>query len=166
MPDVCIIWLVGRLITKGFSVDIGKKLIQKHNGEPYRALLVEDKEVSQLLGVNILTQLGCEVDVVRDGREAVSQVANNNYDVVFMDCSMPIMNGYDATEAIRAYEARRNDFKRVPIIALTARVMEGDREKCIRAGMDDYTTKPIRTESVCEMINKWCANYIDYRNQW
>ena len=115
-------------------------------GPPLRVLLVEDNLVNQKVARMLLTRLNCRVDTVGDGREALAMVwSGAPYDIVFMDCSMPVMDGYDATRAIRQQEAGE---RRLPIVAMTAHAMDGDRQKCLDAGMDDYVAKPIQRKNV------------------
>jgi CheY-like chemotaxis protein len=121
---------------------------------PQRILLVEDNVVNQELAGVILRRAGHTVDVARDGREAVAAVARGLYDLVLMDAHMPVMDGYEATRAIRASE---REGQRVPIIALTARAMEEDRLECLAAGMDDYLTKPVRAQDLLEAVARWSS---------
>ena len=117
-----------------------------------RILVVEDNVVNQRLAMRMLEKRGCRVDVAANGLEAVEMVERLKYDLVFMDCQMPEMDGYEATAEIR----RREDAsKHTLIIAMTAHTMQGDREKCLKAGMDDYIAKPIKKESLFEMMEKW-----------
>ena len=124
-----------------------------------RVLLAEDNEINQELAREMILFAGCECDCVVNGREAVRAAATGRYDMVIMDCMMPEMDGYAATQAIRAEEARRaasgHPPRHFPIIALTANAMEGDRRECLAAGMDDYLTKPFDPEEVGRVIRKW-----------
>ena len=116
------------------------------------ALLVEDNPANQLVGTKLLERLGYDVDVAGDGYEAVSAFASRHYDVVLMDCQMPGMDGYDASRRIRGDEAPD---QRTPIVALTAGASNGDRERCLAAGMDDYITKPVRPETLAAVLRRW-----------
>lgn len=119
-------------------------------------LLVEDIEANQLVAVGLLEELGCTVDIANNGKEAIEKVRQNGYTLVLMDCQMPIMDGFEATAAIRSIEGKRS----VPIIAMTANAMQGDREKCIEAGMDDYIAKPIRVETLHETVQRFASGKI------
>jgi len=121
-----------------------------------RVLLAEDNPVNQEVGRLILEGLECQVEVVDDGRLAVEEVFSEKYDLVFMDCQMPDMDGYEATSMIRQREAGiGGERRRVPIIALTAHAMEGDRELCLAAGMDDYVAKPFNAAQIGAILQKW-----------
>jgi two-component system, sensor histidine kinase and response regulator len=119
-----------------------------------RILLAEDHPVNQDVATLMLTRLGYEVDVAETGEIAVERVRSRWYDVVLMDCQMPVLDGFAATEAIRRGEAERGD-RRVPIIALTANSMEGDRQRCLDAGMDDYLPKPFRRAELQELLEQY-----------
>lgn len=122
-----------------------------------RILLAEDSLVNQKVATAQLSALGCRVDVVKNGRAVLEVLADGDYDVVFMDCQMPEMDGYDASRLIRAREEQEGCPWRAPIriIAMTANSMEGDREKCFEAGMDDYISKPVRVADMRAALERW-----------
>jgi two-component system, sensor histidine kinase and response regulator len=130
-------------------------------------LLVEDNKVNQLVGCKVLENLGYRYDIASNGREAVSLFRSQRYDVVLMDCQMPEMDGYEATEAIRSHEASdaRRRAGRTPIIAMTAAAMEGDRERCMAVGMDDFITKPVRIEAIAAVLERWVARPFDFEHE-
>ena len=115
-------------------------------------LLVEDNEMNQLVGSKVLARLGYRFDIANHGREAVTAVLARRYDAVLMDCQMPEMDGYQATVEIRRIEG---EDRHTPVIAMTAAAMEGDREACLAAGMDDYVTKPVRMDAVEAVLARW-----------
>lgn len=121
-----------------------------------RVLVAEDNPVNQELTLSLLELAGCTVTLTSNGQEALDACKLDNFDVVLMDCQMPGMDGYEATEAIRRFEAGQGK-ARVPIIALTANAVDGDREKCIAAGMDDYLSKPFTRQQLGEMLTKWSS---------
>jgi CheY-like chemotaxis protein len=110
--------------------------------DPLRVLLVEDNLVNQQVALRMLQKQGHAVVVAGNGKEALSALDDGRFDVVLMDVQMPEMDGLQATAAIRARE--RGTGRRIPIVALTAQAMEGDRERCLAAGMDAYISKPVR----------------------
>ncbi len=119
-----------------------------------RILLAEDNTINQKIICNLLKNIGYTADVVPDGAKAVRALEIADYDLVLMDCMMPEMNGYEATTVIRDSSSHVINHK-VPIIAVTANAMEGDREMCIGVGMDDYLTKPLKKADLAEMLEKW-----------
>jgi CheY-like chemotaxis protein len=116
-----------------------------------RILLVEDNIVNQKLAMRLLEKMGYRSDAVGNGKEAVTALEMVPYDVVLMDVQMPEMDGYEATRVIRDPQSKVRDHE-VPIIAMTANVMKGDRERCIEAGMDDYIAKPIEPHKLVEVM--------------
>jgi CheY-like chemotaxis protein/HPt (histidine-containing phosphotransfer) domain-containing protein len=119
-----------------------------------RVLVVEDNAVNQMLIVRLLERLGHEIVVRGNGQEAVETYEAGTFDLVLMDLQMPVMDGLTATTIIRQQETRHPDRRRLPIVAVTAAAMRGDRERCLAAGMDDYLTKPIKPEDLTAMLNR------------
>ena len=117
-------------------------------------LVAEDNPVNQKLVLLQIEKLGYQVEAVSNGRDVVEAVARGHYGLVMMDCQMPEMDGYAATAAVRTIEAR-NGSRHLPIIAMTANAMQGDREACLAAGMDDYITKPVKSAQLREVIERW-----------
>ncbi len=119
-----------------------------------KILLAEDNKVNQMVAVQILENIGCKVVTAENGMEAIDFYKQQPFDFIFMDCQMPDVDGYEASQTIRKHEAD-NERKRLPIVAFTANVMQGDREKCLAAGMDDYVGKPVKPEDLEKMLIKW-----------
>ena len=117
-------------------------------------LVAEDNAVNQEVAVAMLRKLGFEATVAGDGGEAVAALRNGHYDLVLMDCGMPVMDGYETTRRIRDAATGAPNPK-VPIVALTASALPGDREKCLKAGMDDYLSKPLDPDKLCEALSRW-----------
>jgi two-component system, sensor histidine kinase and response regulator len=120
-----------------------------------RVLLAEDNPVNREVALGMLEFLGCHVDMAENGQQAVEVVSRQRYDLVFMDCQMPVLDGFAATAAIRQHEASVGIGHHIPIIALTANAMEGDRDKCLAAGMDDYLSKPFSQEGLRAALQRW-----------
>lgn len=128
-----------------------KTILPQFNAQ---VLLVDDNEINQKVAGRFLQTLGVKVDFSDNGRNALEAINQQDYDLVFMDCHMPVMDGYRATKEIRLWE-NKNSLPHLPVIAMTANVLSGDREKCLESGMDDYLGKPIRREEVVEVLKRW-----------
>ncbi len=120
-----------------------------------RILLVEDNPVNQELAQHMLEHLGCTCAIAHNGREALVAIEREAFDAVLMDCQMPEMDGYEATAAIRLHEHTSAAGKRLPIVALTAGAVEGERAKCLAAGMDDYLSKPFSLDQLESVLRRW-----------
>ncbi len=143
------------------EADAGKKsVLTRHpltddEKQDFHILLVEDDIFNQKIALGLLE--GFDVDMANNGKEALDLLWKKDYDLVFMDIQMPEMDGFEATGRIRDFETRTNT-KRVPIVAMTAHTMEGDREKCLKAGMDDYISKPIEAEDLFKIVDRFSQN--------
>lgn len=122
-------------------------------------LLAEDNPVNQMVATEYLERYGCSVSPAGNGIEAVDQSKNSSFDLVFMDCQMPEMDGYEATGVILEWEKYR-ELEHTPIIAFTANAMQGDKEKCLQAGMDDYISKPVTEKGLEDILKKWLPEKI------
>ena len=151
--------LIGKseAVKKSSATETEKKIVTQYSLREdakysISLLLAEDNPVNQKLATKLLTKAGYRVEVVNNGQEAIAvyQANPENFDIILMDIQMPQMNGLDATRAIR-----ENGFQKVPIIAMTANAMEGDRRKCLDSGMNDYITKPIKRETIFRILRKW-----------
>ena len=130
------------------------KLAETLAGRAVRILVAEDNLVNQRVAVRVLEKLGLPTDIAANGRDAVTMLGSAHYDLIFMDCQMPEMDGYEATREIRAGESPG---RHVPVIAMTAEAMAGTRELCLEAGMDDYITKPVKMVDLFDALQKWIA---------
>jgi CheY-like chemotaxis protein len=124
---------------------------------PPLVLVAEDSQVNQIVAVRTLERCGCRVDVVGDGQAALEALRNRRYDAVLMDCQMPDMDGYQATAELRRRE--RDAGGHTPVIAMTAQAMDGDRERCIDAGMDDFISKPMRHQQLTDTLRRWIPSH-------
>jgi signal transduction histidine kinase/ActR/RegA family two-component response regulator len=130
-----------------------------------RVLLAEDDSINQMVVEAMLTRLGCEVDIAEDGAAACTAAAHTRYDMILMDCHMPVIDGFEATRRIRDDEARSR-VARTPIVALTADALAGDRERCLEAGMDDYITKPVSVATLAGAVERWTGRKTAPPTQW
>jgi signal transduction histidine kinase len=148
----------GTLIEKGHVV--------KYNNiaQGMRALLCEDNEVNMKVAITILRRFGLVLDFAENGQEALNKFLHVKYDMIFMDCMMPLMDGFEATNKIREVEKERDVKNPVLIFALTANAGENDREKCIESGMNDFITKPIKRETIEELFEKWLEQDKETKN--
>ncbi len=149
--------LASALVGSGFETvrahrpaTAGKRLYGR-----FRILLAEDNPVNRDVALGMLETLGCRADVAGDGGEVLAAIEREVYDLVLMDCQMPRMDGFTATEEIRNRE--RDGGRRIPIVALTASAMEEDRERCLAAGMDDFLPKPLRADALSAALDRWLA---------
>ena len=129
--------------------DVDKDQFERLEGN---VLLVEDNPVNQAVALGMLEELGCDTVVAINGKDAIDHVSKEEFDVVLMDCEMPVMDGFEATAAIRGHSDGTSD---VPIIALTANAVDGDRERCLASGMQDYLSKPITVDALHGTLKKW-----------
>lgn len=136
--------------------DTGSNDARTHAATPSpRLLLVEDNPVNLLVAQKLLMVLGHACDTATNGEIALTRMADGNYDLVLMDCQMPVLDGYTATRRWRAHEATHTPGRRLPIIATTANAMAGDRQRCLDAGMDDYLSKPITRDQLEACLRRW-----------
>jgi CheY-like chemotaxis protein/HPt (histidine-containing phosphotransfer) domain-containing protein len=122
--------------------------------ENAQLLLAEDNPVNQQVVTGVLGKLGCRVTLAADGEEALALARQCRFDLILMDCQMPVMDGYEATKMIRQFEAEK-ELPPTPIIAITGNAMKGDKEKCLRAGMDDYISKPLKRGDLEQKLATW-----------
>ena len=135
----------------GLRPDMTYEEVEESRFLGLKVLLVEDNRVNQIVASGMLRKLGCEVDLAENGERALIALDNHHYDLVLMDCQMPVMDGFEATRQIRL----RPEMNSLPIIAVTANVMQGDRERCLESGMNDYITKPYNKATLRKVIARW-----------
>jgi CheY-like chemotaxis protein len=121
------------------------------------ALLVEDNPVNRKVAEKLISLLGLTHDYAENGEQALQKLAKERFNLVLMDCQMPIMDGYSATRLFREEEARAGDGRHLPIVAMTANAMAGDRERCLASGMDDYLSKPLNRDHLADTVRRWLA---------
>jgi CheY-like chemotaxis protein len=123
-----------------------------------RIILAEDNLVNQKIMIAYLTKLNCVFDLAENGEEVLELLKSKDYDVILMDCQMPLLDGYDTTQAIRQMEANHQLSKHIVIIAMTANAFAEDRDRCLASGMDDYLSKPLRKQQLKETLERWMQN--------
>jgi PAS domain S-box-containing protein len=161
----CLALVAGR--KQGERLSTTNVLVTRHRvselrRSKFRILLAEDNSTNQLVAMKILKKLGYHVDVVTNGKEVLEAIANRDYNLVFMDCQMPEMDGFEATRKLRQKEIKGT---RLPVIAMTAKALQGDREKCIEAGMDDYLSKPVEPAKIDSMLQFWLNKNLEETNE-
>jgi two-component system sensor histidine kinase/response regulator len=134
---------------------------QKHS-KSLRILLAEDNLINSRMATHILEKQGHDVQIAVNGKEAVAFIENSDFDLVLMDVQMPLMDGLLATRTIRKMENPNSS--RIPIIAMTAHALSGDRERCLAAGMNDYISKPINPNELLGLIDKWTRSRTNRKN--
>ena len=136
-------------------------VVVNKSSERTNILLAEDNQVNQVVIKQMLSSLNCHVTIVENGQLLIDRLkkeTEKHYDMIFMDCQMPVMDGYATTEYLQAYWESDKPNSRIPIVALTANAMASDKQKCLSSGMDDYLAKPIRMDALSQMIEKWVQN--------
>src|SRR5262249_39287455 len=149
------------LLALGQSIEASTPLSRASHEAPtrrLRVLVAEDNAVNQRVIVRLLEKLGHIPVLAYNGQEAVEAYERHPFDAVLMDVQMPVMDGLAATRAIRESETQKPGRRRIPIMALTAYAMRGDRERCLEAGMDDYLTKPVKPEELSAALNRLVEN--------
>jgi PAS domain S-box-containing protein len=155
----CLTTVMG--ISKQSDRGASKPIVTRHSlaegkKQMFKILLAEDNLVNQKVASILLKRLGYQADIVNNGKEAIAALEKTFYHIVLMDCQMPELDGYGATAEIRSPDSKVID-PRVPIIALTANAMKGDRDKCIAAGMDDYLSKPVNSSELADMLDRYLS---------
>jgi signal transduction histidine kinase/CheY-like chemotaxis protein len=147
--------VAGRTTTAEVDVKAAsEESMLKHSAFTGHVLLVEDNRVNQEVAKRMLAKYGITPELAVNGVEALQRLESSAYDLVLMDCQMPVLDGYQATESFRSKEASASQ-SRLPIIAMTANAMPGDREKCLAAGMDDYISKPVQLDALYLVLNRY-----------
>lgn len=142
----------------GKLIEDGKIKEEDLSTKGLKVLLCEDNEVNMKVAQTILKRFGFNLDFAENGQEAVNKFIHVKYDMILMDCMMPVMDGFEATREIRKIEKERNVEKPILIVALTANASEEDKDKCLENGMNDFISKPIKKELILSVFNKWFGN--------
>jgi CheY-like chemotaxis protein len=138
-------------------VDTDNSTDTSQPSETITILVVEDNPINQIVATEILEQADYQVEVANDGAEAIARIGKGGIDLVLMDCQMPVLDGFAATRQLRELEATNQMpySERMPVIALTANALKGDREACLEAGMDDYITKPMQSDTLFKAVSRF-----------
>ena len=139
-------------VAPAVAADLPAERPSPREGSSGRILLAEDNLVNQRVASAMLVNLGFSVDIVADGAAAVAAATTTRYRAILMDCQMPVMDGYEATQQIRSLH---RESSRTPIVAVTASAMQSDVQKCLDAGMDDYLSKPVRLKALATVMARW-----------
>ena len=154
----CLALVMGREEASGSDRDlITRHTVAETARRRLRVLVAEDNATNSIIAIKMIEKLGHVAEAVGNGREAVESLQRMPYDVVLMDCQMPVMDGFEATRVIRGPGSRVRNPK-IPIIALTAHALKGDRELCLQAGMDDYLSKPVNPRDLAAALDRWSAH--------
>lgn len=148
-----------KLVTRHSLKDNSERIHNSLSLQNTHILLTEDNAVNRMVAESILGQFGCFITPAGNGKEALELVMKREFDLIFMDCQMPEMDGFEASSRIRAHEEKYN-LPRTPIVAFTANAMEGDRQRCLDAGMDDYMSKPVKQEVMETILLKWLSSKV------
>lgn len=147
---------IGKLILEDIQLlhnfNFSTSLIME-NSSYTRVLLAEDNAFNQKVAVAMLKKLGFQPEVANNGLEVLDKISTTNYALIFMDCEMPLMNGYETTAKIRTHE--KENAQHIPIVAMTAHNSPEDREHCLSAGMDDYISKPFKIDELQAVLARW-----------
>ena len=150
----CFRLVLGRTVTSSepYSLITRHSLSESQSQTRHHLLVVDDNPVNQKVAVKMLEKLGHRVDVAGNGKEALAALARRSYTLVFMDCQMPELDGFETTRHIRAHEQQ---IQHLPIIAMTANAMESDRQRCLDSGMDDFLSKPVTRDHLERVLTRW-----------
>lgn len=151
---------ITRHTLREYDIPATENAVEIENFKGSHILLTEDNPTNLAVATTILEGLGCRVTTALNGLEAINLYQNDNFDLIFMDCNMPEMDGFEATQKIREYEQDIEKEQPTPIIAFTAYAMKGDDKKCYDAGMDDYLTKPVKKPALISILQKWLTKKI------
>ena len=146
-------------------VELDEEKVTNFARDDLSVLVVDDNKTNLLVLEAMLRKFGLEPDLTNNGSEALKVLANKRYDLVLMDCQMPVIDGYTATREIRTLEKARGQDQHLPIVAVTAHALEGDREACLEAGMDDYMMKPILLSELESILKRWLPKSVEHQSQ-